>query len=109
MLISETVRYLKEHGKEVVYDAEHFFDGYFANPDYALKTLEAANVGGRGRTLPLRYQRRNAHRQIGRMRSPKCASDSTASWESTRITIRASPWLIPSPPWKPARRTCKAA
>ena len=29
-LISETVRYLKEHGKEVVYDAEHFFDGYIA-------------------------------------------------------------------------------
>ena len=27
-LISDTVRYLKAHGKEVVYDAEHFFDGY---------------------------------------------------------------------------------
>ena len=45
-LISETVRYLKEHGKEVVYDAEHFFDGYFANPDYALETLEAAKRAG---------------------------------------------------------------
>ena len=31
-LISETVQYLKEHGREVVYDAEHFFDGYIANP-----------------------------------------------------------------------------
>jgi 2-isopropylmalate synthase len=46
LLISETVRYLKDHGKEVVYDAEHFFDGYFANPDYALKTLEAAASAG---------------------------------------------------------------
>ena len=36
-LISETVQYLKDHGKEVVYDAEHFFDGYTANPDYALQ------------------------------------------------------------------------
>src|SRR5579883_1791050 len=45
-LISETVKYLKDHGKEVVYDAEHFFDGYIANPEYALKTLEAAKEGG---------------------------------------------------------------
>ncbi len=45
-LIAETVRYLKDHGKEVIYDAEHFFDGYFANPEYALKTLEAAKSAG---------------------------------------------------------------
>ncbi len=45
-LISETVRYLKDHGKEVVYDAEHFFDGYAANPTYALRTLEAARQSG---------------------------------------------------------------
>jgi 2-isopropylmalate synthase len=45
-LISETVRYLKEHGKEVIYDAEHFFDGYSARPDYALQTLEAAAGAG---------------------------------------------------------------
>jgi 2-isopropylmalate synthase len=46
VLISETVRYIKDHGKEVVYDAEHFFDGYIANPDYALRTLEAAHNAG---------------------------------------------------------------
>ncbi len=45
-LISETVQYLKDQGKEVVYDAEHFFDGYAANPDYALRTLEAAHRAG---------------------------------------------------------------
>ena len=45
-LISETVQYLKNHGKEVVYDAEHFFDGYTANPEYALHTLEAAKQSG---------------------------------------------------------------
>jgi 2-isopropylmalate synthase len=43
-LISDTVRFLKLHGKEVIYDAEHFFDGYRANPDYALRTLEAAKA-----------------------------------------------------------------
>src|SRR5271157_842301 len=45
-LISDTVKYLKAHGKEVVYDAEHFFDGYTASPAYALKTLEAAYQAG---------------------------------------------------------------
>jgi 2-isopropylmalate synthase len=45
-LISDTVSYLKAHGREVVYDAEHFFDGYNANPAYALRTLEAAKEAG---------------------------------------------------------------
>jgi 2-isopropylmalate synthase len=37
---------MKEKGKEVVFDAEHFFDGYKANPDYALYTLKAAQAAG---------------------------------------------------------------
>ena len=45
-LISETVKYLKDHGREVVYDAEHFFDGYNAHPDFALRTLDAAASAG---------------------------------------------------------------
>jgi 2-isopropylmalate synthase len=45
-LIADTVAYLKSHGKEVVYDAEHFFDGFNANRAYALKTLEAAKKAG---------------------------------------------------------------
>lgn len=45
-LIADTVAFLKAHGREVVYDAEHFFDGYRANPDYALRTLEAAHRAG---------------------------------------------------------------
>src|SRR6202789_4411467 len=39
-IIAETVRYLKDHGKEVVYDAEHFFDGYIHNRAFALRTVE---------------------------------------------------------------------
>lgn len=45
-LISETVHYLKDHHREVVYDAEHFFDGYLSNPAFALRTLEAAKAAG---------------------------------------------------------------
>jgi 2-isopropylmalate synthase len=45
-IIAETVAYLKARGKEVIYDAEHFFDGYAADPEYALATLEAAQGAG---------------------------------------------------------------
>ncbi len=45
-MITDSVRFLKKHGKEVVYDAEHFFDGYRDNPEYALQTLQAAVAGG---------------------------------------------------------------
>ncbi len=45
-IIRESVAYLKAQGKEVVYDAEHFFDGYKDNAVYALDTLRAAVAGG---------------------------------------------------------------
>jgi len=45
-MIRDTVRYLKEAGREVIYDAEHFFDGYKDDPEHALRTLEAAAEGG---------------------------------------------------------------
>lgn len=45
-MIRESVAFLKSRKMEVVYDAEHFFDGYRLNPDYALKTIEAAMDGG---------------------------------------------------------------
>src|SRR3569833_2755235 len=37
--IFETVAHLRKHGREVIYDAEHFFDGFNANPSFALQTL----------------------------------------------------------------------
>ncbi len=45
-MIKETCAFLKENGKTVFYDAEHFFTGYQADKDYALKTLQAAVEGG---------------------------------------------------------------
>ncbi len=45
-MIQDTTRYLKENGREVIYDAEHFFDGYKDSPDHALATLAAARDGG---------------------------------------------------------------
>lgn len=45
-MIQETIEFLRSQGRRVIYDAEHWFDGYLANPDYALLTLEAAIKGG---------------------------------------------------------------
>ncbi|MBT8219136.1 MAG: citramalate synthase [Bacteroidia bacterium] len=45
-MIFDSIKHLKDAGKEVIYDAEHFFDGYKDHPTYALSTLEAALRGG---------------------------------------------------------------
>lgn len=45
-MIYDTVEYFSSHDKKVVFDAEHFFDGYKANPEYALATLRAAENAG---------------------------------------------------------------
>ncbi|MGA1621509.1 MAG: citramalate synthase [Synechocystis sp.] len=45
-MISDTIAYLISQGRRVIYDAEHWFDGYRANPDYALATLAAAQTAG---------------------------------------------------------------
>ncbi len=45
-MIEESIRFMKEHDREVVFDAEHFFDGYKNNKEYALKVLRAAFDGG---------------------------------------------------------------
>jgi 2-isopropylmalate synthase len=45
-MIEDTLGYVKSQGKEVIYDAEHFFDGFKNNDAYALKTIKAAMKGG---------------------------------------------------------------
>ncbi|MBV8883893.1 MAG: citramalate synthase [Chroococcidiopsidaceae cyanobacterium CP_BM_RX_35] len=45
-MIQDTVEFLRSAGRHVLYDAEHWFDGYKRNPDYAIQTLEAAITAG---------------------------------------------------------------
>lgn len=65
-LIASSVAFLRAHGRRVIYDAEHFFDGYKADPAYALETLRAAAEAGadtlvlcdtNGGTLPAEVHR----------------------------------------------------
>ena len=51
-MISDSVHFIVDEGRELIYDAEHFFDGYKADADYALSTLRAARDAG-ARTLVL--------------------------------------------------------
>ena len=45
-MIADSVAYCKAKGREVIYDCEHFFDGFKRNPEYALQTLKAAGEAG---------------------------------------------------------------
>jgi len=77
-MIRSSVEYLASQGREVVYDAEHYFDGYLRNPDYALRTLKAAEEGGarwlvlcdtNGGTLPHEAER-VMRETVGRISTP---------------------------------------
>jgi 2-isopropylmalate synthase len=46
VMIRDTISYMKANGREVIFDAEHFFDGYAANPEYALSVLRTADEAG---------------------------------------------------------------
>lgn len=50
-MIRETIAFFKDVGKTVIYDAEHFFDGWKANPDYAMNTLQVALEAGADRIV----------------------------------------------------------
>ena len=50
-IIEDSIAYLRSHGRRVFYDAEHFFDGYLDNPDYALETLMRAVRAGAERII----------------------------------------------------------
>jgi 2-isopropylmalate synthase len=50
-MVADSVRYLKDQGRRVFFDAEHFFDGYKMNPDYALQTLRIAMEAGAERLI----------------------------------------------------------
>ena len=99
-LISDTVSYLKAHGREVVYDAEHFFDGYHANPAFALRTLDAAKNAGadvlclcdtNGGTLPMRLAEvvEEIRKRFDGIIGIHCHNDSEVAVANTLIAVEA--------------------
>ena len=57
-MVADSVEFLRAAGMDVLFDAEHFFDGYKRNPEFALRVLEAAATKGRVACRALRHQRR---------------------------------------------------
>src|SRR5262249_32094766 len=78
--ISDSVRAARAAGREVLLDCEHFFDGYKANPSYALACAKAAYEEG-ARCGPVRHQRRHAS---ARSRSDRRRGRQTDSRRSRR-------------------------
>ena len=67
-MISDSVRFVVDRGRESVYDAEHFFDGYKADRDYALVDAAGRPRGGLTDPRPVRHERRDHDRRAARDR-----------------------------------------
>ncbi len=69
-MIRDSVDYLVRAGREVIFDAEHFYDGWKQDREYALRTCRAAAEAGATTGRPLRHQRRQHDRRGGRKSPP---------------------------------------
>src|ERR1039458_6695710 len=99
-MIADSVRWLTEQGRRVVFDAEHFFDGQASDPDYALRCLEAALEAGaevvtlcdtRGGTLPDHVQQvvTEVIDRFGAVTGIHCHDDSGCAVANTLAAVRA--------------------
>ena len=99
-MISDSVRFARDQGREVIYDAEHFFDGYRADPNYAMATLRAAAEAGaslvalcdtNGGTMPAELQSTVARvaREIGTPLGIHCHNDAGLAVANTLLAVQA--------------------
>ena len=107
-MIRDTVAHLRAEGQEVFLDAEHFFDGYRDNRDYALEVLRTAYDAGRRGDRAVRHQRRDAARLGRRRRRTTWSSRPGSGSASTATTTPAARSPTPWPPSTPAPPTCRA-
>ena len=107
-MIRDSVTYLKAQGLTVVFDAEHFFDGYKANADYAMACVRAASEAGadsidlcetNGGALP---------HEVEAVVAAARATCPASSWAFTATTIRAALWRTRLPLCVPAQLRCRA-
>jgi 2-isopropylmalate synthase len=98
-LIADSVSFLKKHVDEVVYDAEHFFDGFKADPEYAMKSLKAAEEAGanwivlcdtNGGSLPLEIEEiiRDVVRLIKTPLGIHCHNDGEVAVANSMVAVQ---------------------
>ncbi len=107
-MIRDSIALAADRADEAVFDAEHFFDGYKENPDFALACVKAAHEAGarwivlcdtNGGTLP---------DEIERIVGEVAKHVPGIAWAFTAMTIPATPSPIHSPPSGPARARSRA-
>ena len=98
-MIRESVACMKSHGREVIFDAEHFFDGFLANQEFAMATLEAAAGAGadwlvlcetNGGCLPWQVEEivRAVAGRIGKPLGVHCHNDSGCAVANSLAAVR---------------------
>jgi isopropylmalate/homocitrate/citramalate synthase len=107
-MIEESVAFLVGEGKRVIYDAEHFFDGFADDPQYALACLPLRGPGRRPwcAATPTAGRCRTRWRAPWGRSAPRSAATACGS-ASTATTTRAAGSRTRSPPWPPARHRCR--
>ena len=107
-MIGDTVRFLKDHGKTVIYDAEHCFDGFKDEPEYALATWQAAEKAGADCVVLCDTNGGCLPEEIARITGARQGQAELRASASTRTTIAAWAWPMRWPASKPAPRRCRA-
>ena len=107
-MVRDTVSHLRAEGQQVFLDAEHFFDGYRANRDYALEVLRTAYDAGRRGGRAVRHQRRHAAGLGRRRRARRGRRPPGSGSASTATTTPAARSPTRWPRSTPARPTCRA-
>ena len=108
-MIDESVRFLAAQGKRVVYDAEHFFDAWRDDREYALRCATAAAEAGAAVVCLCDTNGASACRRSSRTSSARSRRRSrTRSSASTRTTTATAPSPAASWLWRPAPARCRA-
>jgi len=104
-MIRDSIAWLKSQGREVIYDAEHFYDGFLANPDFAMATLKAAAEGGadwlvlcetNGGKLPWQVEEitREAMRRVPGRYGVHCHNDSGCGVANSIAAVRGGCTMV---------------
>ena len=107
-MIAESVAFLVAEGKRVIYDAEHFFDGYRDDPAYAIDCLRAAAGRRRRERDDVRHQRRVAAARGRGGGARRARALPTPSSASTPTTTPSAGWRTRSPRSPRARCSSRA-
>ena len=99
-MIRDTIAYLKDCGRTVFLDAEHFFDGFNANQDYALSVVGNGPRRRRRHDRILRHQRRHPARRRRRGSSKRPCGNAVSPSASISIMTRESPSPTRWPRWQ---------